>query len=223
MGISKEYVFTPSSYQLCLYIPKDNILIDKDKRAILADFSLITLIPDQQSFASTCLEGGTVRWMSPELMDPESYGLKKSYPTAKSDCYALGMVIYEILSERPPYDTVNSFAILRKVLAGERPNKPEGEAGKRITDGIWEAVELCWKHEPGERPDAKTVLVALGGKPDQPDASGGVVTDGETDDDDQSDGMTYVSSSHSKPTPDHSRPIASSRNAASNDTLPDSR
>ena len=43
--------------------------------------------------------GGTCRWMSPELLDPERFGIPESEddrPTRQSDCYALGMVIYEV-------------------------------------------------------------------------------------------------------------------------------
>jgi len=40
--------------------------------------------------------GGTTRWMSPELLDPDRYGLPDSRPTKESDCYALGMVAYEV-------------------------------------------------------------------------------------------------------------------------------
>ena len=38
--------------------------------------------------------GGTFRWMSPELLYQSRYGTN-SRPTPESDCYALGMVIYE--------------------------------------------------------------------------------------------------------------------------------
>jgi len=37
--------------------------------------------------------------MSPELLDPERFGMPESEdnrPTRESDCYALGMVIYEV-------------------------------------------------------------------------------------------------------------------------------
>jgi len=37
--------------------------------------------------------------MSPELLDPERFGVTESEgnrPTRQSDCYALGMVIYEV-------------------------------------------------------------------------------------------------------------------------------
>ena len=43
--------------------------------------------------------GGTARWMSPELIDPERFGIMGSEgyrPTMQSDCYALGTVIYEV-------------------------------------------------------------------------------------------------------------------------------
>ena len=82
--------------------PKANILINHNGRACLADFSLVTIISEPQTFISTCVEGGTTPWMSPELLDPESFGLKKSRLTKESDCYALGMMVYEVLSGRVP-------------------------------------------------------------------------------------------------------------------------
>ncbi|KAF9645728.1 kinase-like protein [Thelephora ganbajun] len=146
----------------------DNIMIDKDGHACLADFSLITLIPDQSTFISSCIEGGTLPWMSPELLDPESFGLKEKRPTTESDCYALGMVIYEVLSGQVPFGTYSPFGTLTKIVRGERPARPQGEGGKLITDGIWEVVERCWKREPSERASARDVLLRLGGTPPPP-------------------------------------------------------
>ena len=40
--------------------------------------------------------GGTHRWMSPELLFPEKFRMTDDRPTRQSDCYALGMVIYEV-------------------------------------------------------------------------------------------------------------------------------
>jgi hypothetical protein len=34
--------------------------------------------------------------MSPELLDPDRFGISNSQPTKRSDCYALGMVVYEV-------------------------------------------------------------------------------------------------------------------------------
>jgi hypothetical protein len=38
---------------------------------------------------------GTTHWMSPELLDPTLFG-SDGLPSRESDCYALGMVIYEV-------------------------------------------------------------------------------------------------------------------------------
>jgi hypothetical protein len=40
--------------------------------------------------------GGTTRWMSPELLHPEMFGAEDFRLTTRSDCYALGMVVYEV-------------------------------------------------------------------------------------------------------------------------------
>ena len=49
------------------------------------------------------MEGGTIGWMSPELLDPGRFNLTEGRRTKESDCYALGMVIYEVLSGQAPF------------------------------------------------------------------------------------------------------------------------
>jgi len=88
-----------------------NILINGDLRACIADFGLSTitgvataagasrasLISNDTLMSFT--GGGTRRWMSPELLDPDRFGIPESEgnrPTRQSDSYALGMVIYEV-------------------------------------------------------------------------------------------------------------------------------
>jgi hypothetical protein len=53
--------------------------------------------------------GGTHRWMSPELLDPVLFGIPESEdrPTRQSDCYALGMVIYEVRVRTSPFVIVD--------------------------------------------------------------------------------------------------------------------
>ena len=103
--------------------------------------------------------------MSPELLHPESFGLKKLRQTKESDCYALGMVIYEILSGQIPFAPSGAAVVIRKVLAGERPERPQGEKGRLFTDTIWGVLECCWKHQPHERISAKAILLGLRGYP----------------------------------------------------------
>jgi len=195
MEISKGYVFEPPVTLHRLTRPKANILVNHNGRACLADFSLLTVISDQETFISTCREGGTIPWMSPELLDPESFGLKESRLTKKSDCYALGMVIYEVLSGQAPF--APSKAPVVKILCGECPEKPQGAEGTRFTDGIWGMLELCWKRQPGDRPSPNTVLQCLQGvtPPSRPPPHTG--EDEERDSDDQSDTTSSDSSAFS--------------------------
>ena len=106
---------------------------------------------------TTCVEGGTFRWMSPELLDPESFGLEESRPTKESDCYALGMVIYEVLSGQVPFALKTSPVVIRMVLEGKRPERPQGGEGGRFTDAIWGLLELCWKPQASDRARVETV------------------------------------------------------------------
>jgi len=49
--------------------------------------------------------------MSPELLDPERFGMPESEgnrPTRQSDCYALGMVIYEVGAHVSKFTVVDS-------------------------------------------------------------------------------------------------------------------
>jgi len=87
-----------------------NILIDRNLRACLADFGLSTIVgAEHHAVANTSsvsvasvasimsfTAGGTIRWMSPELHYPEQFGAVDHRPTKQSDCYALGMVVYEV-------------------------------------------------------------------------------------------------------------------------------
>ena len=121
--------------------------------------------------------------MSPELIYPEKFDLARSIPTKKSDCYALGMVIYEVLSGQTPYSPWKPPAVMWKVMRGERPERPQGGEGSLFTDGIWKVLELCWKSQPCDRINVQAVLRGLEGSP-PPLGAGG---DAEMDVDDRWD------------------------------------
>ena len=109
-GVPNSFKLGFCSSYLCA---KANILINKYRRACVADFGLLTmgcivtraaaqgsqvsLISNDSVMSFTA--GGTYRWMSPELLYPEGFGIPQSEgnrPTRQSDCYAFGMVIYEV-------------------------------------------------------------------------------------------------------------------------------
>ena len=161
MGISRGYVIeSQGNPRYLMDIVKANVLIDGAGHVRLADFGLLTIISDTTNLVSSSSfgQGGTVRWMSPELFDPEKFGLDDSRLTKYSDCYALGMLIYEVLSGQVPFSQYPSTAASAKVLKGERPGRPQAAEGTLFTDDIWRILERCWAPELGDRPSTEHVL-----------------------------------------------------------------
>lgn len=141
--------------------PKANVLINDDGHACLTGFNLLRMASDQSTISHIGVTGDTIRRLSPERLHPEHFGLTESHPTEESDCYELGMVIYEVLSGMVPYAELNDTAVLMVVLNGERPKKPEGEEGAWFTVGLWKMLEDCWKPKPSDRPNLGAVLQCL--------------------------------------------------------------
>jgi serine/threonine protein kinase len=79
-----------------------NILINSEFRACLADFGLAAIIEDASYLegTGTYKTAGTIRWMAPEILDPEKYGYikraRRKLPSKSTDIYALGMTILEV-------------------------------------------------------------------------------------------------------------------------------
>ena len=140
---------------------KANVLIDQNGRARLADFGLLTFVldPTNPTTKSTLTNsGGTTRWMSPELLHPQKFGFDQSRPTKKSDCYALGMVILEVLSDEAPFARDRDIVVMQKVMAGERPGRPKRAW---FTDDLWRTMEQCWLPQPTNRTTVEAVLRCL--------------------------------------------------------------
>lgn len=84
------------------YCYQANILIDSGCCARLADFGLSVAIDESitGSAAASRATRGTVRWMAPELLDPNKFGFKgkflKQLPSVSTDVYAIGMTILEV-------------------------------------------------------------------------------------------------------------------------------
>ncbi|KAF9780780.1 kinase-like domain-containing protein [Thelephora terrestris] len=140
----------------------ENILIDQTGSARLADFGLLTITSDTTNITSSnsFLEGGTYLRMSPELLDPEKFNFKDNRPTKSSDCYALGMTVYEVLSGRLPfyhYEDCTSYFIIAKVLDGAHPQRPQGAEGTWFINAVWSILERCWATNPADRPKVKDV------------------------------------------------------------------
>lgn len=146
-------------------VVKSNVLIDQTGNARLADFGLLTILSDPANHlsSSSFTQGGSARWMSPELIDPQRFGLEHSRPTKSSDCYALGMVVYETISGHLPFHQHADLTVFVKVLAGERPSRGAGFA-----DSLWKMLVQCWAPQPNDRPSIRDVLQCLAGASPEP-------------------------------------------------------
>ena len=105
--ISKAYVrcISGDSIQFlspCLYM-QENILVDKNGRANLADFGMTTLMHRRHSVnpstQSNC--AGTEGYLAPEVIDPERYGLTYRHVSLPGDIYALGVVMWQVWHRCP--------------------------------------------------------------------------------------------------------------------------
>jgi hypothetical protein len=74
---------------------------DTPPRARLAGFHFMTTVldPDQPMSCSAQLEGGTMTFMSPELLQPSKFGRSDSVPTPEGDIYAFGLVIFQVCEQ----------------------------------------------------------------------------------------------------------------------------
>ena len=136
---------------------KSNILINSTGQACLPLSSARTVISGQSTVVSSCTQGGSIPWMSPELRVPGSR------PTKGSDCYALGVVVYEVLSGQVPLAPGPNVPppVVGMVLRGERPERPQGGEWRLFTDAIWGVLEYCWKSDPNGQTSAQAVLPSL--------------------------------------------------------------
>lgn len=55
------------------------------------------MVSDATLATQTSNNHGSVRWMAPELHDPESFGFRRFLRTPASDIYAFGCVCLEVL------------------------------------------------------------------------------------------------------------------------------
>jgi len=71
---------------------------DSPPHACLADFGFITKVldPGQKTSCSAQIEGGTMQFMSPELLVPRVYGMEGAKATPQADIYAFGLVVFQV-------------------------------------------------------------------------------------------------------------------------------
>ncbi|KAF7299977.1 Kinase-like protein [Mycena kentingensis (nom. inval.)] len=134
-----------------------NILITSEWTACLADFGLTNFTDATSAMSSTTHRAGSLRWMAPELIDPDRFGLR-FLRTGATDVYAFACVALELYTQRPPFTGISETAAMLRIIEGQRPARPE----PAMSDALWDLVEDCWAHSPGKRPGMQVLTDRMG-------------------------------------------------------------
>ena len=135
-------------------IKPENILISKDGRIKVADFGLARNMTMAQTLtAESSVVLGSVSYLSPEQV-------QRGIADARSDVYAIGIVLFEMLLGKKPYDGESPIQIAYRHVNDRIPNvrdlKPE------IPEVIAELIFQATAPNPDQRPkDAEQLLTKV--------------------------------------------------------------
>jgi serine/threonine-protein kinase len=132
-----------------------NIMMNKRGEVVIMDFGLAA-IADQ--LVGPEARNGTPAYMSPEQLRGEAV-------TAKSDIYALGLVLYELFTGKRPYDaaSVQQLIDMQQSMHLTAVNSVAAD----VDPVVEKVIRRCLDPDPGKRPaSALGVMAALpGGDP----------------------------------------------------------
>jgi tetratricopeptide (TPR) repeat protein len=129
-----------------------NVMITKDGFVKILDFGLSTLAPDADpSNASTMTDIGltrpgavlgTVHYMSPE----QAAGRPADF---RSDQFSFGVVVYELLTGRRPFEGPTAVQVLSKIIEGAPPSLAAIDPA--VPDRVCAIVDRCLSKRPEDR------------------------------------------------------------------------
>lgn len=129
-----------------------NILVDKKGEPFVVDFGLAKLgnepQHDETNAAQITMTGqfiGSLPWASPEQAEG-----RQAAVDVRSDVYALGVILFRLLTGRFPYDVVgNMREVVANILAAT-PRRPSG-LNPRIDDEVETIILKALSKEPDRR------------------------------------------------------------------------
>ncbi|XP_076959478.1 uncharacterized protein LOC143635556 [Bidens hawaiensis] len=126
-------------------LKSSNLLADKNW-ALKVGLSWIK----HETYLATNTGTGTPHWMAPEI-------LRDEHVDEKSDVYSYGVVLWEIATEKIPWENLNMMQVVRAV--GFENERLEISSD---VDPQWASlIQSCWSSEPRSRPTFQEILVKL--------------------------------------------------------------
>lgn len=122
-------------------IKASNVLLRDGNYAYLTDFGLVKSIQDEYSLTRSGFLIGTPEYMAPELVENPA--------TPLSDIYALGILLYQMLTGILPFRGVNAVAIVMKHLREEPV--PPSRIHATIPLAVEQVVLLTLEKDPQRR------------------------------------------------------------------------
>jgi len=161
-AVARALVHAHSAGILHCDIKPGNVLLDRGDEARLGDFGQSRLVTDQ----STTF--GTFYYMAPEQ------AVKNAVPDVRWDVYALGALLYHMLTGTPPYRTEATEALLNQadslddrlriyreiIESGPAPSQHREISG--IDASLAEIIDRCLQKDPAKRiPHPQMILDML--------------------------------------------------------------
>jgi len=123
-----------------------NVLIGANMEAVVSDFGFARAIGNQEDASTTTTHIGPIRWMAPECLKASMYSIK-------SDIWAWGITIWEILSGgNYPFKGLNNTLVIIEITSGNTPSHlqfPDSAPREIIS-----LVRQCWQMKPMDRPSS---------------------------------------------------------------------
>jgi serine/threonine protein kinase len=130
-----------------------NVMVDEDRTVRLMDFGLAKYISDDGAVTADGRLVGTFRYMAPEQILGEKLD-------TRTDLYSLGVILYELLAGRPPFEAKTPYELWQKVLETEAsPIQQLNSRGDRVLSRV--AHRLIRKEPDDRYQTAEEVYEAL--------------------------------------------------------------
>ncbi|MET9647332.1 serine/threonine-protein kinase [Streptomyces syringium] len=127
-----------------------NVLLRNDGQAMhpmLTDFGIARLA-DSPGLTRTHEFVGTPAYVAPESAEGRPQ-------TSAVDIYGAGILLYELVTGRPPFAGSTALEVLHRHLS-EEPRRPT-----TVPEPLWTVIERCLRKRPEERPSAENLARAL--------------------------------------------------------------